>query len=59
MLNHIEPVGYDTGDVWIEHPTKKGWYRHDGRSVDITVLSNGEKTNNKQLGTIIDVESTS
>lgn len=51
ILNHENPIGYDTSDVWVEHPTKKGWYRHAGRAGDVTVLSNGEKTDNKQLGT--------
>ena len=50
VFNHEDPLGFDTKDVWIEHPDLKGWYRHGGRAEDITVLSNGEKTDNKQLG---------
>jgi hypothetical protein len=51
VINHQDPLGFDTNDIWIKHPTKEGLYRHGGRADDITVLSNGEKTNNKQLGT--------
>jgi hypothetical protein len=50
VFNHENPLGFDTKDTWIEHPTKKGWYRHGGRAGDVLVLSNGEKTDKKQLG---------
>jgi len=53
VFNYKNPDGFDTQDIWVEHPTMKGWYRHDGRAGDITVLSNGEKTNNKQLEFIL------
>jgi hypothetical protein len=49
VFNHENPLGFDTKDIWIEHPTLKGWYRYGGRAGDVTVLSNGEKTDNKQL----------
>jgi hypothetical protein len=50
VINHENPRGYNTSDIWVEHLTKKGWYRHDNRIGDVTVLNNGEKTDNKQLG---------
>jgi len=49
VFNHEDPLGFDTNDIMIAHPTKKGYYRHGGRTGDVTVLSNGEKTDNKQL----------
>lgn len=49
--NYDTPIGFDTKDLWVEHPELKGWYRHDGRAGDVTVLSNGEKTDNQQIGT--------
>ncbi|KZS94473.1 hypothetical protein SISNIDRAFT_453395 [Sistotremastrum niveocremeum HHB9708] len=53
VLNHTNPTGFQTRDVWIEHPQKLGWWRHVGRIDDITLLSNGEKTNNKQIENIL------
>ncbi|KZS90163.1 acetyl-CoA synthetase-like protein [Sistotremastrum niveocremeum HHB9708] len=53
VINHENPRGFRTKDLWIEHPQRPGWWRHAGRTDDITVLSNGEKTNNKQLETIL------
>ena len=51
-FNHVNPSGFDTQDIFVEHPARKGWYRLDSRADDVTVLSNGEKTNNKQIGTL-------
>ncbi|KAA1477658.1 acetyl-CoA synthetase-like protein [Dentipellis sp. KUC8613] len=51
VFNHQSPRGFATNDLWIQHPdpAKKGWWRHMGRMDDVTVLSNGEKTDNKAL----------
>lgn len=51
VLNHENPTGFLTADVWIQHPDpdKSDLWRIAGRLDDVTVLSNGEKTNNKQL----------
>ncbi|KZS89139.1 acetyl-CoA synthetase-like protein [Sistotremastrum niveocremeum HHB9708] len=53
IIDTVEPRGFHTKDTWLEHPEKPGWWCHAGRMDDITVLSNGEKTNNKQLETIL------
>lgn len=50
IIDTVEPRGFHTKDTWLEHPERPGWWCHAGRMDDITVLSNGEKTNNKQLG---------
>ncbi|KZS89164.1 acetyl-CoA synthetase-like protein [Sistotremastrum niveocremeum HHB9708] len=50
IIDSESPRGFRTKDTWVEHPERPGWWRHAGRMDDITVLSNGEKTNNKQLG---------
>ncbi|KAJ6492940.1 acetyl-CoA synthetase-like protein [Mycena vitilis] len=51
VINHWHPVGFATNDLWERHPDpkKSHLWRLVGRADDITVLSNGEKTNNKQL----------
>ncbi|OCH87211.1 acetyl-CoA synthetase-like protein [Obba rivulosa] len=51
-VNHTDPVGFCTGDVWQPHPTKDGLWKHMGRRGTVTVLNNGEKTDNGQLGLI-------
>ena len=53
IIDYSEPRGFRTKDLWIEHPTRKGWWRHAGRIDDVSVLSNGEKTDNKQLGEVL------
>ncbi|TFY76549.1 hypothetical protein EWM64_g7463, partial [Hericium alpestre] len=54
-INHTDPVGFATGDMWIQHPdpAKSHLWKHMGRRDDITVLSNGEKTDNKQLENLL------
>lgn len=34
---------YATNDLFVEHPTKKGWWKIVGRVDDQIALSNGEK----------------
>ncbi|KAJ3561651.1 hypothetical protein NP233_g10063 [Leucocoprinus birnbaumii] len=49
VLNHQNPLGYATNDLWEPHPTIPGLFRHCGRKDSVTVLSNGEKTDNRQI----------
>ncbi|KAJ3573323.1 hypothetical protein NP233_g2511 [Leucocoprinus birnbaumii] len=49
VLNHSNPAGYATNDLWEPHQTIPGLYKHCGRKGTITVLSNGEKTDNRQI----------
>ncbi|KAG2125486.1 hypothetical protein DEU56DRAFT_568857 [Suillus clintonianus] len=53
LVNHDDPVGFSPGDLWREHPIKKGLWRHAGRMSSVTVLSNGEKTDNEQLESLM------
>ncbi|KAJ7042934.1 acetyl-CoA synthetase-like protein [Mycena alexandri] len=55
VINHWDPDGLATNDIWEPHPDpeKSHLWRILGRADDITVLSNGEKTNNKQLETLL------
>ncbi|KAF7299983.1 Acetyl-CoA synthetase-like protein [Mycena kentingensis (nom. inval.)] len=53
VINHKDPEGFATGDLWAPHPTKPGLWKIIGRAGDTTVLSNGEKTDNKQLETLL------
>ncbi|KZS89154.1 acetyl-CoA synthetase-like protein [Sistotremastrum niveocremeum HHB9708] len=53
VIDHDNLRGFRTRDTWLEHPIRPGWWVHAGRLDDITVLSNGEKTNNKQLEIIL------
>ncbi|EIW76918.1 acetyl-CoA synthetase-like protein [Coniophora puteana RWD-64-598 SS2] len=49
VINHDDPVGFATRDLWVAHPHKQGLWLHIGRKDDVTVLSTGEKTDNKQI----------
>ncbi|KAF9441936.1 acetyl-CoA synthetase-like protein [Macrolepiota fuliginosa MF-IS2] len=49
VFNHENPTGYATNDLWEPHPTISGLYKHCGRKDSVTVLSNGEKTDNRQI----------
>ncbi|KAJ7502652.1 acetyl-CoA synthetase-like protein [Mycena galericulata] len=51
VINHRDPEGLATNDLWERHPdaAKSHLWKIVGRADDVTVLSNGEKTNNKQL----------
>ncbi|KAJ3778588.1 hypothetical protein FB446DRAFT_713250 [Lentinula raphanica] len=51
--NHENPTAWATMDLWEPHPTKEGLWKHHGRMDSITVLSNGEKTNNRQIETLL------
>ncbi|KAJ6526458.1 hypothetical protein B0H19DRAFT_970583 [Mycena capillaripes] len=53
VINHRDPEGFASSDLWEQHPVKPHLWRIVGRADDITVLSNGEKTNNKQLQTLL------
>ncbi|KZT33340.1 acetyl-CoA synthetase-like protein [Sistotremastrum suecicum HHB10207 ss-3] len=53
VINNVIPRGFRTRDTWVEHSTKSGWWRHAGRLDDVSVLSNGLKTNNKQLEALL------
>ncbi|KAJ7456929.1 acetyl-CoA synthetase-like protein [Mycena latifolia] len=53
VMNHRDPEGFATGDLWEQHPTKPHLWRPTGRMGDVTVLSNGEKTDNKQLENLL------
>ncbi|KAF9065016.1 hypothetical protein BDP27DRAFT_102090 [Rhodocollybia butyracea] len=55
VLNHRDPVGFWSNDLWLCHydPKKRNFWKPAGRTDDVTVLSNGEKTDNKQLETLL------
>ncbi|KAI0087641.1 male sterility protein-domain-containing protein [Irpex rosettiformis] len=53
VVNHENPRGFLTPDIWTKHPTRAGLWRISGRLDDIVVLSNGEKANGKQLETLL------
>ncbi|KAG1718951.1 hypothetical protein EDB19DRAFT_1861531 [Suillus lakei] len=53
LVNHHCPVGFSPGDLWREHPIRKGLWRHSGRMSSVTVLGNGEKTDNDQLESLV------
>ncbi|KAJ7092499.1 acetyl-CoA synthetase-like protein [Mycena belliarum] len=55
VMNHTDPEGFATGDLWQQHPDPKKYHlwKPAGRMGDVTVLSNGEKTDNKQLETLL------
>ncbi|EMD36404.1 hypothetical protein CERSUDRAFT_84555 [Gelatoporia subvermispora B] len=52
-VNYSDPVGFCSGDIWKRHPTKPGLWKHMGRRGAVTVLSNGEKTDNLQLESLL------
>ncbi|KAI0752413.1 male sterility protein-domain-containing protein [Daedaleopsis nitida] len=51
VVNSLDPIGFATNDRWLQHPDseKSHLWKPAGRIDDVTVLSNGEKTDNKQL----------
>ncbi|KAF9007177.1 hypothetical protein BDQ17DRAFT_1351557 [Cyathus striatus] len=49
VINCQDPLGYSTTDLWIQHPTKPKLWKYFGRKDAVTVLSNGEKTDNGQI----------
>ncbi|TFK37310.1 hypothetical protein BDQ12DRAFT_713657 [Crucibulum laeve] len=53
VINSTDPVGYITNDLWIPHPTRPGLWRYYGRKDAVTVLSNGEKTDNGQIESLL------
>ncbi|KAI0035747.1 male sterility protein-domain-containing protein [Vararia minispora EC-137] len=56
LINHENPCGFLTPDAWMMHPdpSKPYYFRAVGRTDAVTVLSNGEKTNNAQLETLLE-----
>lgn len=36
---------YDSSDLYIEHPTQKGWWRSSGRIDDVVVMADAKKLN--------------
>ncbi|OJA12839.1 hypothetical protein AZE42_04249 [Rhizopogon vesiculosus] len=53
LVNYYCPIGFSPGDLWKEHPTRQGLWKHAGRLSNVTVLSNGEKTDNIQLESLV------
>ncbi|KAI1787647.1 male sterility protein-domain-containing protein [Ganoderma leucocontextum] len=55
VVNTLGPIGFATVDGWLPHPdpNKSHLWRPAGRLDDVTVLSNGEKTDNTQLETLL------
>ncbi|KAJ7457005.1 acetyl-CoA synthetase-like protein [Mycena latifolia] len=55
VINHSDPEGFATSDLWEQHPDpeKSHLWRPAGRIGDVTILSNGEKTDNKQLENLL------
>ncbi|KAJ7485751.1 hypothetical protein FB451DRAFT_1230943 [Mycena latifolia] len=55
VINHRNPDGLATGDLWEQHPdpAKSHLWTIKGRMGDVTVLNNGEKTDNKQLENLL------
>ncbi|KAF8512516.1 hypothetical protein JB92DRAFT_3096781 [Gautieria morchelliformis] len=49
VINHENPKGYATNDLWEPHPSVPNMWRFHSRMGNVTVLSNGEKTDNKQI----------
>ncbi|PWN51113.1 acetyl-CoA synthetase-like protein [Violaceomyces palustris] len=50
MISDGEARGrYSTGDLFVEHPTEKGWWKIVGRKDDLIVHRNGEKTDPRPL----------
>ncbi|KAF8492941.1 male sterility protein-domain-containing protein [Gautieria morchelliformis] len=49
VINHENPRGYATNDLWEPHPSVPNLWRFHSRMGNVTVLSNGEKTDNKQI----------
>ncbi|EMD36322.1 hypothetical protein CERSUDRAFT_74328 [Gelatoporia subvermispora B] len=53
LVNFSDPPGYFSGDLFKAHPAKKGLWKHVGRRGSVTVLSNGKKTDNGQIRSLI------
>ncbi|KAF8525682.1 male sterility protein-domain-containing protein [Gautieria morchelliformis] len=49
VINHENPKGYATNDLWEPHPSVSNMWKFHSRMGNVTVLSNGEKTDNKQI----------
>ncbi|KAF8508271.1 male sterility protein-domain-containing protein, partial [Gautieria morchelliformis] len=49
VINHENPRGYATNDLWEPHPSVPNLWIFHSRMGNVTVLSNGEKTDNKQI----------
>ncbi|TFK32068.1 hypothetical protein BDQ12DRAFT_693080 [Crucibulum laeve] len=53
VINCNNPVGFTSNDLWVPHPAKPGLWKCVGRKDAVTVLSNGEKTDNTQLASLL------
>ncbi|KAM5536364.1 hypothetical protein V8D89_009962 [Ganoderma adspersum] len=55
VVNALDPLGFASVDGWLQHPdpNKSHLWGAAGRLDDVTVLSNGEKTDNAQLETLL------
>ncbi|KAF8496036.1 hypothetical protein JB92DRAFT_2991783 [Gautieria morchelliformis] len=49
VINNENPKAYATSDIWEPHPSVPNLWKFHSRMGDVTVLSNGEKSNNKQI----------
>lgn len=57
LANYSDPVGYTPGDLWKPHPTIPDLWKHMGRRGPGTILSNGMKTDNEQLVSLVEPNS--
>ncbi|KZT25854.1 acetyl-CoA synthetase-like protein [Neolentinus lepideus HHB14362 ss-1] len=53
VINNTDPAGFATNDLWLPHPTEPGLWKYLGRKDSLTVLSTGEKTDDKELENLI------
>ncbi|KAF8501962.1 hypothetical protein BU17DRAFT_58804 [Hysterangium stoloniferum] len=53
VINHEDPLGFATNDIWEQHPKVDYLWKHHSRKGDVTVLSNGEKTDNRQIENLL------
>ncbi|KIJ54518.1 hypothetical protein M422DRAFT_63832 [Sphaerobolus stellatus SS14] len=53
VINSNDPYGFITNDIWESHPSEPGLWRYHSRKGDVTVLSTGEKTDNKQIENLL------
>ncbi|TFK50446.1 acetyl-CoA synthetase-like protein [Heliocybe sulcata] len=53
VVNSTDPAGFATNDLWLPHPTQRGLWKYIGRKDSLTVLSTGEKTDDRELENLI------
>ncbi|KIK53523.1 hypothetical protein GYMLUDRAFT_265017 [Collybiopsis luxurians FD-317 M1] len=49
VINHENPLGFHTNDLWVPHPYDPNLWRHAGRQDDVIALSNGLKVNTRDI----------